>query len=117
MVQMAGKELLPAIMAYCGQLADSANAVRACGIDASVQEEILSELTECLKEANASLKKLDEAIRNAEQVPEGRERAVALRDNVVPAMEALRRPVDKAEGYVDRRSWPVPTYADLVFEV
>ncbi len=117
MVQMAGKELLPAIMAYCGQLADSANAVRACGIDAFVQEEILSELTECLKEANASLKKLDEAIRNAEQVPEGRERAVALRDNVVPAMEALRRPVDKAEGYVDRRSWPVPTYADLVFEV
>lgn len=117
MVQMAGKELLPAIMAYCGQLADSANAVRACGIDASVQEEILSELTECLKEANASLKKLDEAIRNAEQVPEGRERAAALRDNVVPAMEALRRPVDKAEGYVDRRSWPVPTYADLVFEV
>ncbi len=117
MVQMAGKELLPAIMAYCGQLADSANAVRACGIDASVQEEILSELTDCLKEANASLKKLDEAIRNAEQVPEGRERAVALRDNVVPAMDALRRPVDKAEGYVDRRSWPVPTYADLVFEV
>ena len=117
MVQMAGKELLPAIMVYCGQLAESANAVRACGIDASVQEEILSELTECLKEANASLKKLDEAIRNAEQVPEGRERAVALRDNVVPAMEALRRPVDKAEGYVDRRSWPVPTYADLVFEV
>ena len=117
MVQMAGKELLPAIMAYCGQLADSANAVRACGIDASVQEETLSELTSCLKEANASLKELDEAIRMAEQVPEGRERAVALRDTVVPAMEALRRPVDVAEGYVDRRAWPVPTYADLVFEV
>ena len=104
-------------MAYCSQLADSANAVRACGIDASVQEEILSEITNCLKEANASLKKLDEAIRNAEQVPEGRERAVVLRDEVVPAMEALRKPVDVAEGYVDRRAWPVPTYADLVFEV
>ena len=117
MVQMAGKELLPAIMTYCGQLADSANAVRACGIDSSVQEETLSKLTDCLKEASASLKLLDEAIRNAEQVPEGRERAVALRDKVVPAMEALRRPVDIAEGYVDRRAWPVPTYADLVFEV
>ena len=117
MVQMAGKELLPAIMTYCGQLADSANAVRACGIDSSVQEETLSKLTDCLKEASASLKLLDEAIRMAEQVPEGRERAVALRDKVVPAMEALRRPVDIAEGYVDRRAWPVPTYADLVFEV
>ena len=117
MVQMAGKELLPAIMTYCGQLADSANAVRACGIDSSVQEETLSKLTDCLKEASASLKLLDEVIRNAEQVPEGRERAVALRDKVVPAMEALRRPVDIAEGYVDRRAWPVPTYADLVFEV
>ena len=117
MVQMAGKELLPAIMTYCGQLADSANAVRACGIDSSVQEETLSKLTECLKEASASLRLLDEAIRMAEQVPEGRERAVALRDKVVPAMEALRRPVDIAEGYVDRRAWPVPTYADLVFEV
>ena len=117
MVQMAGKELLPAIMTYCGQLADSANAVRACGIDSSVQEETLSKLTDCLKEASASLRLLDEAIRMAEQVPEGRERAVALRDKVVPAMEALRRPVDIAEGYVDRRAWPVPTYADLVFEV
>ena len=117
MVQMAGKELLPAIMAYCGQLADSANSVRACGIDASVQEETLSKLTGCLKEASVSLKKLDEAIRLAERVPEGRERAIALRDNVVPAMDALRRPVDVAEGYVDRRAWPVPTYADLVFEV
>ena len=117
MVQMAGKELLPAIMTYCGQLADSANAVRACGIDSSVQEETLSKLTDCLKEASASLRLLDEAIRMAEQIPEGRERAVALRDKVVPAMEALRRPVDIAEGYVDRRAWPVPTYADLVFEV
>ena len=66
---------------------------------------------------SASLKKLDEAIRSAEQVPEGRERAVALRDEVVPAMDDLRKPVDRAEGYVDRRAWPVPTYADLVFEV
>ena len=117
MVQMASKELLPAIMEYCGQLASSANAVRACGIDASVQEVTLSKLTDCLKEASASLKKLDEAIRSAEQVPEGRERAVALRDEVVPAMDDLRKPVDRAEGYVDRRAWPVPTYADLVFEV
>ena len=117
MVQMAGKELLPAIMSYCGKLADSANAVRACGIDASVQEETLSRLTDCLKEASASLKVLDEAIHSAEQVSEGRERAIAFRDEVVPAMEALRKPVDRAEGYVDRRAWPVPTYADLVFEV
>lgn len=117
MVQMAGKELLPAIMKYCGELASSANSVRACGIDASVQEETLAKLTACLKEAQEALKVLDTAIRETEKVEEGRERARALRDSVVPAMEVLRRPIDTAEGYVDRRSWPIPTYADLVFEV
>ena len=47
----------------------------------------------------------------------GKDQAASYRDNVVPAMAALRTPVDKLETLVDKRMWPVPTYEDLMFEV
>ena len=49
--------------------------------------------------------------------PEGRERAVYIQDMVVPAMEALRRPVDRLEMLVAKEMWPMPSYGDLLFEV
>ena len=48
---------------------------------------------------------------------EGRDRAVFCREKVVPAMEALREPVDELEMIVDKEMWPMPSYGDLVFEV
>jgi glutamine synthetase len=43
--------------------------------------------------------------------------AFAYKDIVVPAMEALRKPVDKLEMLVDKEAWPMPSYGDLIFEV
>ena len=54
---------------------------------------------------------------NASSKEEGRERAVYIQDVVVPAMEALRRPVDKLEMLVAKDMWPMPSYGDLLFEV
>jgi glutamine synthetase len=50
-------------------------------------------------------------------MPEGRERAVHCREQVVPGMEALREPVDELEMLVDKEMWPMPSYGDLIFEV
>ena len=47
----------------------------------------------------------------------GRDQAVACHSEVVPAMEALRAPVDRLEMLVDKELWPMPSYGDLIFEV
>lgn len=117
MVQMAEREYIPAIMRYIGQLAESANASAACGVEPIVQKKLLSELNECLKAAKEACEILEKETLQAEQKKEGPEQAAAFRKYVVPAMEKLRKPVDQAECIVDRSFWPVPTYADLIFEV
>ena len=48
---------------------------------------------------------------------EGKEMAIFFREKVVPAMERLRVPVDELETIVDHELWPVPTYAELLYEI
>lgn len=64
-----------------------------------------------------SLKALTEVTEQAAATAEGRERAVYILENVVPAMAALRQPVDKLEMLVAKDMWPMPSYGDLLFEV
>ena len=53
------------------------------------------------------------------EVPEteGKEQAFFFMQKVVPAMEALRKPVDELEMIVNKNMWPMPSYGDLLFEV
>ena len=117
MLDMAGKELMPAIMKCAGNIAASANAVTACGADSSVMKEKVDALMKLLREAKDAYDLLERENRTAEKTAFGREQAVYFRDHVVPAMEALRKPIDRAEMLVDRELWPMPSYADLMFEV
>jgi len=117
MLQMAGKSLIPAMIAYASELSGTIQNLLACGADASVEEELLGELSGDLKAAQEAKKALQKAVDEAEKTAEGRARAAAFRDQVVPAMTALRKPVDQAELIVDSDFWPMPSYADLLFEV
>lgn len=117
MLEMTSKLFLPAIMRGTRRLADSANAVEKAGADARVQKKRLAALCALLSEASDARDALEEATLKAEMNPAGRSQAAAFRDLVVPAMQALRRPVDAAEMIVDKDLWPVPSYADLMFEV
>ncbi len=117
MQQMASKQLIPAIVSYTGMMAGDINSLEAAGADASVQKELLDKASGYLKEAYAALKSLDEITKKAQAMEDGREKAVAYRDEVIPAMAALRAPLDAAELIVDEDMWPVPTYSELLFEV
>ena len=117
MQQMASKQLIPAIVSYTGMMAGDINSLEAAGADASVQKELLDKASGYLKEAYAALKSLDEITKKAQAMEDGREKAVAYRDEVIPAMAALRAPIDAAELIVDEDMWPVPTYSELLFEV
>ena len=117
MIDMARKQFLPAIIKYTRTLADTVNAVKEAGADASVQSETLAEITVLLKEARAALMELEKVTGEVAQLSDGPEKARAYYEVVHPAMDALRDPVDQLEMIVDKEAWPMPSYGDLIFEV
>ena len=117
MIDMASKQFVPAVVHYTKSLADTINSVTAAGGKASVQLELLDETTDLLVETKAALKALTEADAKAGEISCVEEQAKFFHGTVVPAMEALRAPVDKLEMIVDKEMWPVPSYGDLLFEV
>ena len=117
MIDMASKQIIPAIIKYTKTLADTVVAVKAAGVDASVQAEALAEVNVLLKEAKEALAALIKVTDEAATKEEGEEQAKFFKFTVFPAMEALRAPVDKLEMIVDKEAWPMPSYGDLMFEV
>lgn len=119
MIDMAGKQIIPAVIKYTTQLAASISAVKgACpDADISTQTELLLETSDLLTETKTALSKLEDETAKAAETTGGKSQAEAYHGNVVPAMEALRAPVDKLEMLVDKDLWPMPSYGDLIFEV
>ncbi len=117
MIDMASKQIIPAVVKYTKSLADTVIAVKEAGADASVQAGLLAGVSAKLAETKAALGKLQEAEDKANAMGEGRAQAFVYKDEVKAAMDALRAPVDELEMLVDKEVWPYPTYADLMFEV
>ena len=119
MIDMASKQIIPAVIKYTTQLAGSICAVRnACPeADVSVQTELLTEASDLLSDMKVALAALIEATDKASAMGGGREQAEAYHGVVAPAMEALRAPADRLEMIVDKDLWPMPSYGDLIFEV
>ena len=117
MIDMATKQIIPAVIKYTKELADTINAVKAAGADVSVQSELLTEISALLVESKSALKALTEVTEKAVEMEEGEEQARYYHFTVVQAMAALRSPVDKLEMIVDKEAWPMPSYGDLMFEV
>ena len=108
MVDMATKQIIPAVIKYTTVLAESINQVKAVGpIDVSVQMDLLKKASKLLKEVNSTMNKLGKLVDQIETHPEGRDRAVFCREKLVPAMEKLREPVDELEMLVDKDMWPM----------
>ncbi len=117
MIDMASKQFMPAFIKYTKTLADTVNSVTAAGADASVQKEVLDEVTALMGETKKALDALVKVTDEAASKEEGAVQANFYHSDVFPAMEALRAPVDKLEMIVDKEAWPMPSYGDLIFEV
>ena len=118
MIDIATKQIIPAVIHYTTVLADSINAVKAAGVtEVSVQAELLKKCSALLKETNEAMHTLSALVVKIPEVAEGRDRAVYCREQIVKAMDALRKPVDELEMLVDKSMWPMPSYGDLIFEV
>ena len=117
MIDIASKHIIPAVIRGTKTLAETVNAVVQAGVDAEVQRDLLVETSSLLKEAKAALTTLEQVTQEASTKEEGKVQAEYFREQVVPAMEALRIPVDRLEMIVDKEIWPMPSYGDLIFEV
>ena len=117
MIDIASKQIIPAVVSYTTELANSVIAVNEAGADSSTQKELLDSVSAYLKDMKAALIKLTDVTEKASSIPEGQEQAVYFRDVVKTAMDELRAPADKLEMLVDKEYWPVPSYGDLLFEV
>ncbi|MDO4514265.1 MAG: glutamine synthetase III [Lachnospiraceae bacterium] len=117
MIDMAGKQIVPAVIRYSRSLADTINAVTAAGADAGVQLGLLKEVSTKLAAMQGALDNLKKVEKEAAAIADAKEQAFFYKDVVMPAMSALRAPADELEMIVDKEMWPFPTYGDLMFEV
>ena len=117
MIDMASKKFIPAVVKYTKTLADTVIAVKEAGADASVQAELLGDVSTRLSAAKTALTKLEKAVAEAAAIEDAKAQAFFYKDTVKDAMADLRTPIDELEMLVDKEVWPVPTYGELTFEV
>jgi len=117
MIDMAGKQIIPAVVKYTKVLADSVNAVKAAGADAAVQTDLLKQVSKKLEAMQKALVKLEKAEAKGSAMTDAKEQAFYYKDTVMTVMAELRKPADELEMIVDKELWPLPTYGELMFEV
>lgn len=117
MINIIRKSVIPAVIRYTTVLADSINALKSCGVSANTQKELLEMVSSLLDDANNCLVTLEKKTMGASGVSGAKTKAEYFRDEVLPAMETLRTPVDRLEMLVEKSMWPMPSYGDLMFEV
>ena len=118
MLDMASKQIRPAVVKYAGEVAQAIIAMKAVGMDTTAQEELLQDINENLKLLHEKLKVLEEETERAGALQEdNKTQAFFYRDHVFKAMKELREPADRLELLVDENSWPLPTYGELLFNI
>ena len=120
MIDMASKQFIPAVISYATELGLSIGTISdACPeADVSTQKELLIKLSNYLRESKDALVRLRAINEQAYTMKASScEKANFYHDEVVKAMEELRAPIDALEMIVDKDSWPMPSYGDMIFEV
>ena len=119
MVDMARKDILPAASAYAKKLSDTALAKKELGLDivGTYEFESLKQVSDLTSAILENTKALEKALVTAKDISDFEQEAFFYRDEIFPAMTALRAVVDELEGIVDAKVWPYPSYGKLLFGI
>ncbi len=115
MINMVKRQILPACMDYAGILASSLIAVEDAGVSPDTQKAKLSEINGLIGDLDKGIVGLEKAKEKAEGMGDAKKSARSFRDDVIPAMAVVREASDKLEMLVDKKVWPLPSYADMLF--
>ena len=119
MLNMARRDIFPAVSGYVKTLAATAAEIKAAlpGAEAPAEEETARELLSLNTTIAAKSKELESLISEGQAVSETKAQAAFFAEKVLPVMDELRSAADKAEVLTDSSVWPFPTYGDLLFSV
>ena len=118
MLDMARRDIFPAVAGYVRALAKTAAAVKTIpGAEAAAEEETARQLLSLNAKIAAEAKRLEALLSEAQAVTETAAQASFFAEKVLPVMQRLRAAADKAESLTDEKAWPFPTYGDLLFSV
>lgn len=118
MIDMAKKDILPAVSKYSHELSDTVIAKAACGdIDASYEKELLAKVSRLNASAYKKTEKLEKAVVKAKEISDTTELSKYYKDTVFAAMSELRITVDELETLVPATDWPYPSYGEMLFSV
>ena len=119
MVDMARKEILPAVEAYLGDLSGTVAAKTAAvpGLACKYEKDLISKLSKLADEISDAASSLDTTLIRSKAIPDVTDAAYVIRDVVLQKMAELRVVCDEAESITADKYWPFPTYGDLLFGV
>lgn len=119
MIEMARRDILPAVSRFSGELASSSLKKKQLlsSISAFYEETAVSELSLLADKTFQAVSSLEQALSDAKMQKEGKDEAFFFCSHVVPAMAELRETVDKMEVLTDSHRWPYPSYGDIIFSV
>ncbi len=119
MVDMARKEILPAVEGYTKSLAETLAAKKAAvaGLPCKYETATITKLSELSDEIADATADLDGEIAKFQAIEDVTEAANDIRDVILGKMDALRAVCDEAETITAKEFWPFPTYSDLLFSV
>ncbi len=118
MIDMAKKDILPAVSKYSHELSDTVIAKAACGdIESGYEKELLAKVSKLNTAAYKKTEKLEQAVLKAKEISETQELSMYYKDAVFAAMSELRITVDELETMVPADIWPYPSYGDMLFSV
>ena len=116
MVDMAVKQIFPAVAKFTGDLAAlSANKKAYAPVD--YEESVVKTLSELLKKAYGETEKLKAAVKTAESEKTEKAKAEVYKSTVIPAMEFLRATCDEMETLTAKDYWPMPGYTEILYSV
>ena len=119
MVNISGKQIIPAAVQYVEKLASALKLVREVSKTASTyaEERLLNETSSLLEEIDRRREELLSKLENSGEGASEKKKAFYAYETIVPAMQALRKPCDILETIMDKSLWPFPSYGDLLYEV
>jgi glutamine synthetase len=106
---------LPAVITYTRELSETINQVKTAGGSPDVQVSLLNQVTQHLQAATQKLATLEKETATAHHIANTEKRAAAFRDKVFTTQASLREDIDALEMLVPKGLWPVPSYADMLF--
>lgn len=117
MIDMAKKDILPAVSSYVRKLSETAKLAKECGADPAYEMDLVKKLTDLEKETYKNLQNLEDITVKASGIEDMKEASTFYHDEVLTAMGMLRAPADQLETLVGEKYWPYPTYGKMLFYV